>query len=92
MCCLWDDFVPCPSLLSFQVPTAGSLLHAELSVSLFHAGAALIEAVNQLAGAVDINDGCNEPRGRRQKKKKKRRGKQKEKIGKKIAYSTTDGL
>lgn len=90
MCCLWDDFVPCLSLLSFQVPTAGSLLHAELAVSLFHAGAALIEAVNQLAGAVDINDGCNEPRGRRQKKNKE--GETKGKIGKKIAYSTTDGL
>lgn len=53
---LWDDFVACHSLLSFRVPTAVSLLHAELAVSLFHAGAALIEAVNQLAGAVDIND------------------------------------
>lgn len=67
--------------MSFQVPAAGSLLHAELAVSLFHAGAALIEAVNQLAGAVDINDGCNEPRGRRGGKK--RRGKQKEKLGRK---------
>lgn len=66
---MWDDFDPCPSLLSFQVPTAGSLLRAELAVSLFRAGAALIEAVNQLAGAVDISDGCNEPRGRRGGKK-----------------------
>lgn len=53
---LWGDCVLCHSLLSFQVPTAGSLLHAELALSLFHAGAALIEAVNQLASAVDIND------------------------------------
>lgn len=60
--------------MSFQVPAAGSLLHAELAVSLFHAGAALIGAVNQLAGAVDIKDGCNEPRGRRGKKKKKEGG------------------
>lgn len=34
----------------------------------------MIGAVNQLAGAVDIKDGCNEPRGRRGKKKKKEGG------------------
>lgn len=41
---------------------ARSLLHIGLDASLFHAahaGAVLIEAVNQLVGAVEINDGCN---------------------------------
>lgn len=58
----WDGFLPCPSLLSCQAPTAGSPLHVGLDASLFHAacaGAALIEAVNQLASVVEINDGCN---------------------------------
>lgn len=57
-----DDFLPYPSSLSHQPPAAGSLLHIGLDASLFHAahaGAVLIEAVNQLVGAVEINDGCN---------------------------------
>lgn len=47
----------CPSLFSCQ-----SLLRVGLDASLFHAvhaRAALIEAVNQLASAVEINDGSN---------------------------------
>lgn len=51
-----------PPPLSCQAPVAGSLLRVGLDASLFHtacAGAALIEVVNQLAGAVEINDGCN---------------------------------
>lgn len=55
-------FLPCPSLLSCQAPVAESPLHVGLDASLLHAahaGAALIEAVNQAAGAVEINDGCN---------------------------------
>lgn len=67
----WGGFLPCPSPLSCQVPLARSLLPVGFDVSLFHAtyaGAALIEALNQLAGAVEVNDSCNV-------KKKEKKGK-----------------
>lgn len=67
----------CPSRFP-QLNPCGVL---SLLCLFFYAGAALIETVNQLAGAVGIHDGCNEPGGRRGKKKEG--GKQKEKRGRK---------
>lgn len=59
---------PVPPSCPSRFPQLGPCCTLSLLLSLFHAGAALIEAVNQLAGAVDINDGWYEPRGSREKK------------------------
>lgn len=64
----------CPSRFP-QLSPCGVL---SLPCLFFYAGAALIETVNQLAGAVGIHDGRNEPGG---EKRKKRRGGNRRKNG-----------